>query len=107
MAPTLHPGDTVYIQRFLPENYAVGDIIVFNMTLFTSSSDNIWIHRIMGRTQAYGFYFFLTKGDNNTVSDPLSWANYNMNGSEPSWWGRGYVREDLVLGEVVEIVNGG
>jgi signal peptidase I len=107
MAPTLVPGDTVYIERFLPENYAVGDIIVFNMTRFTSLSDNIWIHRIVGRTQAYGYYWFLSKGDNNSVTDPLSWINYGMNVSEPSWFGRGYVREDLILGEVVEIVKGG
>jgi signal peptidase I len=107
MAPTLLPGDTVYIQAFTPEQYAVGDIIVFNMTLFTSSSDNIWIHRVVARTQAYGYFWYVSKGDNNTVTDPLSWANYNMNVSEPSWWGRGYVAEFLVLGEVVEIVKGG
>jgi signal peptidase I len=110
MAPTLLPGDTVYIERFSPENYAVGDIIVFNMTLFlftSSSSDNIWIHRIVARTQAYGYFWYMTKGDNNTISDPVLWASYNMNISEPAWFGRGWVRQDLILGCVVEVVHKG
>jgi signal peptidase I len=107
MSPPLVPGDTVYIQAYSPEQYTVGDIIVFNMTLFTSSSDNIWIHRVVGRTQAYGYFWYMTKGDNNSVTDPLSYSFYKMDVSEPSWFGRGWVRQDLILGCVVQIVKAG
>lgn len=76
--PTLHIGDIIVIQGVKPEDiYAApynetgrsGDIIVFRAS---SESDELIVHRAVGRTTINGEVYFITQGDNNAVPGPYS-----------------------------------
>lgn len=72
MTPMLHIEDHITIQHGLPDDYRVGDIIVF-----TQGKEQI-THRIVDR----GYSVWLTKGDQLSQADPP-------------------VRYDQILGKVI------
>lgn len=63
MFPTLLPGDKAVIEKCDPNDYQLGDIVVFK-------SRGILIgHRIIKRTQSSGGTVFTTRGDNSPATD--------------------------------------
>jgi signal peptidase I len=97
-ARTLHKGDIVIIQGVNPEdlnaNYPDSDVIVFHSPI----TNELIVHRIIGKTEVNGTIYFMTKGDGNgnvwpqtpqTGLDP--WDYYNPTG----------VSEDCIEGKVI------
>lgn len=78
MLPTLHKGQRVECQMFIPYSYLkAGDIVVFKSVFFRGG---LIIHRLV-RFQQAGFLHaagWITKGDNNDKTDPglLIESNY-------------------------------
>lgn len=76
-AHTLHTGDLIVVEGVNPEDiYAAplnesgrsGDIIVFRAI----GSDDLIVHRAVGKVVQSGRIFFITQGDHNTVPGPSS-----------------------------------
>ena len=75
MEPVFYRGDVVVIEKtdFLgineinPDDLKIGDIVIYRATWFPEPV----IHRIIATgTDANGTPYYVTKGDNNPVSDP-------------------------------------
>lgn len=70
---TLHVGDLIIVQGIPAENinaqpYPNGDIIVFHQT----GTDELIVHRAIAKeVDSDGQIFFTTKGDGNSVQDPM------------------------------------
>ena len=66
MKPYFKRGDMVIYEKLSDdrkENLKIGDVIVFNY------KGDTYIHRIVKSSKARGYYYFTTKGDNNTFND--------------------------------------
>ncbi len=83
MEPTLHVGDLIIVKWKDPALIQVGDIIVFHCPL---DYNKLIVHRVIEVENRSGKYYFITKGDNNPVSDYGLW---------------GEIPEDLVVGVVI------
>ncbi len=68
MEPTLYRGDLLILQARAPEDIHLGDIIVYLDT--TWHSDGPIVHRVIEIQEDNGTYYFITKGDNNSMQDP-------------------------------------
>jgi len=66
MLPTLEVGHLLVLQARGPEQINVGDIIVFNAHYHTKPI----VHRIIEIQNVTGELHYITKGDNNALSDP-------------------------------------
>jgi signal peptidase len=67
MAPTFNSGDLIFIRTCDPENLEEGDIITFHTII-----DNEYVlntHRIAEIKTEEGVRSYVTKGDNNEISD--------------------------------------
>lgn len=76
MEPVFSKGDIVLtekvnvlgINEFDPENLEVGDIVIYKAKWY---NHNLVIHRIVGGYKdKNGNKYYITKGDNNPVTDP-------------------------------------
>ena len=76
-SPTLHTGDLIIVEGVNPEDvYAApynpsgrsGDILVFH----APDSDELIVHRAIGKTVVDGEIYFTTQGDGNPVPGPYS-----------------------------------
>ena len=77
MMPILHDGDYVNVKN--SASYNVGDIIVYE-------NEKMVVHRVIDVQEKDNQKFFITKGDNNFIIDPL-------------------VCEDLIVGKVIAIFH--
>jgi signal peptidase len=66
MHPTLEDGDLIIIDRTNYDNLKVGDIIIFNSSIYHTRI----VHRIVDVKISDGEKAFITKGDNNHAPDP-------------------------------------
>jgi len=64
MYPTLRAGDVGNVQKCVPEDLKIGDIIVFR------SNNKLVAHRLIQIKSTKGIRFYLTKGDKNYHFDP-------------------------------------
>ena len=80
MEPVFYRGDVVVIeksnffglQEFNTSDLKVGDIIVYTGTWATGYPEQI-IHRVVYKgTDSQGQLYYVTKGDNNPVADPVN-----------------------------------
>ena len=78
MTPTIKEGDMVIVEKtnildmikeFNPDNINVGDVIVYEKNS-SSGTENI-IHRVVAINDTGGQKYYILKGDNNTIDDPL------------------------------------
>ena len=67
MLPTLEVGHLLVLQARAPDQIHVGDIIVF----VASYHDKPIVHRIIEIQNVTGELHYITKGDNNELSDPM------------------------------------
>jgi signal peptidase I len=102
---TLHVGDVIIIQAVDPQdlnaNYPDSDIIVYqNPALHSNPEATPIVHRIVGKYEVNGTWYFQTKGDGNGESwpSPVDPSEYD---SHTLWRTGEGVPEDLVLGRVV------
>ncbi|MDF1540995.1 MAG: signal peptidase I [Candidatus Thorarchaeota archaeon] len=68
METTLYRGDLLVLQARAPEDIHLGDIIVYLDT--TWHTDGPIVHRVIEIQENNGTYYFITKGDNNSMPDP-------------------------------------
>ncbi len=91
MTPAINKGDILFVQGRDPSlilnGSAVekdGDVIVFNAYgLWSSAPSDPIVHRVIDKWYDNGSWYFRTKGDANSLPDPVS------------------IREDYVIGVVV------
>jgi len=70
MEPTLYRGDLVVVRAVDPATLQVGDIVIYNSSSLPGVSGDVPIvHRIISISFESGERRFITKGDNNSVSD--------------------------------------
>ena len=67
MLPTLEVGHLLVLQARGPDQIHVGDIIVFNAVYH----DKPIVHRIIEIQNVTGELRYITKGDNNDLTDPM------------------------------------
>ncbi len=67
MLPTLEVGHLLVLQARGPDQIQVGDIIVFNAVYH----DKPIVHRIIEIQNVTGELRYITKGDNNDLTDPM------------------------------------
>ncbi len=102
---TLHVGDIIIVQSVNPEelnaNYPNSDIIVYQKpSLRDSTQATPIVHRIVGKYQVDGIWYFQTKGDGNGVNWPT--APTSSEYDSRTLWNTGQgVPQDLVLGKVL------
>jgi signal peptidase I len=96
---TLHKGDIIIIQGVDPKslnaNYPNSDIIVFTDPY---NSNELIVHRIIGKTEVNGVTYFATKGDGNGNK----WPQPPQSGLDP--WDLNEpsgVPQNLVIGKVI------
>lgn len=63
MLPTLREGDVVLLEKTPPDSIKPGDIVIY------SAGDRLIIHRVIDVEVRDGRYYYVTKGDNNSVPD--------------------------------------
>jgi signal peptidase I len=71
-SPTLHTGDLIVVQGVSasdihPGSPPVGDILVFHVS---RGSDELIVHRAIGKTTIDGTIYFITQGDANSEPGP-------------------------------------
>jgi signal peptidase len=79
MRPTINEGDILFVQgrdpSLIQNGSAVekdGDIIVFNAYgLWLSAPKDPIVHRVIGKWYENGTWYFQTKGDANSLPDPV------------------------------------
>lgn len=64
MDPTIKTGDLIIVRQVDSSNIEQGDIITF-----TTNSDSLVTHRVIGVSSENGSYRFQTKGDANNIED--------------------------------------
>ncbi|AFL65973.1 signal peptidase I [Desulfurococcus amylolyticus] len=69
MLPTLREGDIVIVQRTTPEAIRPGDVIIY------STGGKLIIHRVIKVVIRDGEYYYVTKGDNNSLPDFMYFEN--------------------------------
>ena len=69
MSPTLKPGDIIVCKEVDPEDLKIGDIITYWTVINGERVLNT--HRIYQIYDGGDYLIFETKGDNNSVPDPL------------------------------------
>ncbi len=85
MEPHINPNDLVVTRPVNPDQLHVGDVILYRITL--ANTTYRITHRIVAiKTDPWGRYYFITKGDNRKYADP--WRVY----------------PDQVIGKVVLVV---
>ena len=67
MAPTFHEGDLIFIQKCDPASLQTGDVITFHTIVDNQYALNT--HRIDSIAEAAGARSYVTKGDNNAITD--------------------------------------
>ncbi|RLE50129.1 MAG: signal peptidase I [Candidatus Methanomethylicota archaeon] len=98
MEPTIAKGSLLIIQGIAPKDVKVGDIVVYKLPyarrytilfVFSYYVPSPIVHRVIAKTVVNGEYYFLTKGDANSIPD--------QNPLDVNTWLRG---EDI-LGKVL------
>ncbi len=82
MEPELRQGDAIVIQKVLPDEVAVGSVIVFKVHPLIQQSyhyPELVAHRVTEITAFQGNLAFRTKGDNST-DDPFVVPAYDLRG---------------------------
>ncbi|MGC8953921.1 MAG: signal peptidase I [Desulfurococcus sp.] len=69
MLPTLREGDIVIVQKATPEAIRPGDVIIY------STGGKLIIHRVIKVVIRNGEYYYVTKGDNNSLPDFMYFEN--------------------------------
>ncbi len=87
MHPTYLQGDIFALQRMSPEDYRIGDVIVYK----PATGGGLIIHRVINIEEVNGKRYFTVKGDNYI-------SNY-----EPDPYGeyRSFISEDSVVGKIL------
>ena len=67
MAPTFYAGDMIFIKTCDPASLKVGDIVCFHTIIENQYALNT--HRIAEIKEMNGYRSYITKGDNNAVTD--------------------------------------
>jgi signal peptidase I len=68
MEPVLYRGDIIFVDSNT-DNIQVGNIIVYHAT-WTPEPKNV-VHRVINKGEINGTMTYRTKGDNNSVPDPV------------------------------------
>ncbi len=96
MVPTFEKGDMIVIKKCDPETLEVGDIITFHTIIENEYALNT--HRIQEITEEYGVRNYVTKGDNNVLSDQHVIVSGDIAGK--------YVTRIPLLGHVIDFLSG-
>jgi signal peptidase I len=81
LAGGFNPGDAIIVLGVEPADIHVGDVIVFDQEQYNMPI----IHRVYNITIREGRYYFSTKGDHNTVSDPWVVSQEDVEGRAWLW----------------------
>jgi len=106
MIPTLNKGDLLIVQGIYSADEInaaprpVGDIIVFRKPIMTingtqPSPNELVVHRAIDKFEIGGVWYFITKGDNNTIQD--YWYGFPRES-------RGGIPESYIIGKVVGVI---
>lgn len=69
MYPEIQKGDLVFVMGVKPSKIKNNSIIVYNPNGFSNDEGFLIVHRVVDFWNTSDDYFFITKGDNNTVND--------------------------------------
>lgn len=95
MAPTFHAGDLIIIRKCEPASLVEGDIITFHTIIQNEYALNT--HRIDSIMEENGVRSYVTKGDNNAMSDSHIIADGDIVGK--------YVAKVSGLGKVMKFLS--
>ena len=95
MAPTFNAGDLIIIKKVDPSTLKEGDIITFHTIIMNQYALNT--HRIQEINDENGYRSYVTKGDNNQVSDTHIIADGDIVGK--------YVTKVGGLGKVLDFLS--
>jgi signal peptidase len=97
MEPTFYQGDLIIIKKCDPSKLVVGDIVTFHTIIENEYALNT--HRIIEIDGTGDASLFVTKGDNNPISDIHRISTFDVVGK--------YVTRVPVLGKVISFLSGG
>jgi signal peptidase len=96
MTPTIVKGDMVVVEKnnildmgineTNPENIKVGDVIVYAKNASGVTEDII--HRVVAINETGGQKYYVLKGDNNTIDDPVMVPTNAVIGEAVNWNGK-------------------
>jgi len=95
MTPTIVKGDMVVVEKsnvlglineLNPNNIKVGDVIVYAKN--SSGAPEMIIHRVVGINESSGQKYYILKGDNNSIADPVMVPPDNVIGKAVIWNGK-------------------
>jgi signal peptidase len=95
MSPTFNSGDLIFIKTCDPSKLEEGDIITFHTIINNEYALNT--HRIVEITETDGVRSYVTKGDNNDVSDTHVIADGDIVGK--------YIGKISKLGKVMDLLS--
>lgn len=95
MVPTFKTGDLILIRTCDPATLEVGDIVTFHTIIMNEYALNT--HRIISIDETYGVRNYVTKGDNNLISDTHIIADGDIVGK--------YVGRVSGLGKVLDFMS--
>ena len=95
MAPTFNAGDLIIIKKVDPSTLKEGDIITFHTIIMNQYALNT--HRIFEINDENGYRSYVTKGDNNEVTDTHIIADGDIVGK--------YVTKFEGLGKVLDFLS--
>lgn len=95
MSPTFNSGDLIIVKKCDPATLEVGDIITFHTIIENTYALNT--HRIQEIKVVSGYRYYVTKGDNNMLTDPETVADQDIVGK--------YVGRIPYFGKVMEFLQ--
>lgn len=95
MAPTFHSGDLIFIKKYDPASLKEGDIITFHTIINNEYALNT--HRINSIIEENGIRSYVTKGDNNDMTDTHVISDGDIVGK--------YITKVAGLGKVMDFLS--
>ena len=80
MSPFINVNDLVFIAYFDPKDIQIGSVIAYYSEDLFGAEEPITVHRVIDKWKTDGTWRFQTRGNNNSIDDPYSVADYLIYG---------------------------